>query len=90
MARSAGLLSLIVALAAFGCAMIVGNEQAGLPEDLRQGSVDFENCLAMIGTLPAWQGVKTRRRGDDALRSTVLEIRPYCAGTNRRPWDIDS
>ena len=90
MTRSAGLLSLFIALATFGCAAIVRNEQASLLEDMRQGGADFENCLAMIGTLPAWQAAKTRRRGDDALRPTVPEIRPFCAGTSRRPWDIDS
>ncbi len=90
MTPSAGLLSLIVALAALAGAAILGNGPASLTEDMRQGGADFENCLAAIGTLPAWQAAKIRRRGEEALGPTVLQIRPFCAGTSRRPWDIDT
>jgi len=79
MTRSKGLLTLFVVLAAFGCAAIVKNEQASRHADRRQGGAGFDKCLAMIGTRPAWQLMKTRRPQSEANPPDVLEIRPYCA-----------
>lgn len=73
MIRSKGWLTLLVALAAFGGAAIVKNEQASRHEARRGGGIRLEKCLAMIGT-PAWQLMKPRTAQSD-------DDRPYCAGT---------
>ena len=81
MIRSKGLLMLFAALAAFGCAATVKNEQAGRHEVRRQGgAAGFGECLAMIGTLPVWRLMTASRPRNDANPIDVLEIRPICAG----------
>jgi hypothetical protein len=80
MIRSKTLLTLFTALAAFGCAAIVKNEQASRHEVGRQGGAGFDECLAMIGTLPAWRPMTPSRPRSDANPIDVLEIGPICAG----------
>ena len=80
MIRSKALLTLFAALAAFGCAATVKNEQAGRHEVRRQGGAGFGECLAMIGTLPVWRLMTASRPRNDANPIDVLEIRPICAG----------
>ena len=80
MIRSKALLTLFTALAAFGCATIVETGQAGRHEARRQGGAGLEPCVAMIGTLAAWQLMKTGRPRSDANLPDVLEIGPFCAG----------
>ena len=80
MIRSKALLTLFTALAAFGCATIVETGQPGRHEAGRQGGAGLETCVAMIGTLPAWQLMKTGRPRSDANLPDVLEIGPFCAG----------
>ena len=77
---SKALLTLVTALAAFGCAAIVKNEQASRHEVRRQGGAGFGECLAMIGTLPVWRLMTASRPRNDANPIDVLEIRPICAG----------
>ena len=80
MIRSKALLTLFAALAAFGCAAIVRNEQVSPHEVGRQGGAGLDECLAMIGTVPAWRPMKTTRPWSDANPPDVLEIRLPCAG----------
>jgi hypothetical protein len=80
MTRSKGLLTLFAALAAFGCVAVVETGQASRHESGRQGGASLEKCVAMIGTLPAWQLMKTGRPRSDANLPDLLEIGPFCAG----------
>ena len=80
MIRSKALLTLFTALAAFGCAAIVGHEQASRHEVGRQGGAGLDECLAMTGALPAWRPMKITRPWSDANAIDVLEIRLPCAG----------
>jgi hypothetical protein len=80
MTRSRALLTLFTALAAFACAAVVETGQASRHEAGRQGGAGLEKCVAMIGTLPAWQLMKTGRPQSAAHLPDVLEIGPFCAG----------
>ena len=80
MTQSKGLLTLFVALVAFGCAAVVGTGQASRHEDRHQGGAGAELCLAMMGMLPAWRAMKPGGQGSDANPLDVLEIMPSCGG----------
>jgi hypothetical protein len=80
MIPSKALLTLFSALAAFGCATIVENEQVSRHEVGRQGGAGLDECLAMIGTVPARRPMKTTQPRSDANPIHVLEIGPICAG----------
>jgi hypothetical protein len=80
MIRSKALLTLFMALAAFGCAALVNSEQVSRHGVERQGGAGLDECLAMIGTVPAWRPIKTTRPWSDVNPPDVLEIRLACAG----------
>jgi hypothetical protein len=80
MIPSKALLTLFTALAAFGCAAGVENEQASRHEVGRRGGAGLDACLATIGTLPAWRPMTASRPRSDANPIDVLEIGPICTG----------
>ena len=53
MIRSKALVTLVTALAAFGCAAIVKNERRAGTRSGRPGAAGLDACLAAIGTRPA-------------------------------------
>jgi hypothetical protein len=83
MTQSKGLLTLFVALVAFGCAAAVRTGQASRHEDRPPSGAGIELCLAMMGMLPAWRSMKPGRQGSDANPLEVLEIAPSCG-----PWPV--
>ena len=74
MGRLKELSSLLVALAASGCAATVEKEPVRLEDALNKVWTELDKCNATVRTLPAWQVLKSKLLTDDPNPPSELEV----------------